>query len=258
MTEAVHRRLLKLAVAGFISLPAVIGYTSDAVKATGDTGSKAADGIALKIGWGSKYRSKKTTTAGRRIEMKGRLTAGGSPVPDASVKITRRTRVPGSEWEDLADAVTDSSGAFKQRVSGIPSSTIRAVYADPASGGSETRSVRLSVRPKVGFNAFPHRLRNKQKIVLKGSLSTGVADISPRGKTVTIKFRDLSSGKVIWRAFSVREAGKNGKFRVTHRFQRVTKPTRFRFRADVPAEFTWPFAAGISRVKSVVVRPRAV
>lgn len=256
MVGAENRSVLRLAIVGFISLIAVIGYMPDmAVSAVG-TDSEAADGVVLKLGWGSKYRSKKTTTAGRRIDLKGSLTVNGKPLSDAAIKLTRRTQVPGSEWEDVADVVTDSSGVFKQRVFDIPSSTFKAVYADPVSGISYTKSVKLSVRPKVDFNVFPRRLHNKQRIVLKGSLSTEVADISPKGKTVTIKFRDISSGKVSWRAFSVREAGKNGEFRVIHRFQRVTKPTRFRFRVDVPAEFAWPFVAGMSRVVSVTVRPR--
>ncbi len=241
--------LLQLLFASQVSM----GMSAKGSEATATTASKS----TLKFGWGGKYLSNKTTTVGRSIKVRGRLVVNGKPASNVTVSIKRRTRVPGSEWEDVADVVTDSQGRFKQSVGKVPSSTFTATYADVATGKSTNKSARLFVRPRIIFSVFPRRLRNGQRVVLKGTLLTKVSEISPKGKNVTIKFRDTSSGRASWRAFSVRKTDKKGDFRTTHKFLRVTKPTRFRFRVDVPAEFAWPFSTAKSRVVSVVVRPRS-
>ena len=46
-----------------------------------------------------------------------------------------------------------------------------------------------------------------------------------------------------------------GRFRISYRFRRISRPTRIYFRILVPAEGGWPYATGASRPRTAFVRP---
>jgi hypothetical protein len=58
-----------------------------------------------------------------------------------------------------------------------------------------------------------------------------------------------------WRTFANAHTNGNGVWRTSYRFETVTRRFRFRFRARIPRETTFPYQPGGSRETRVVVKP---
>jgi hypothetical protein len=58
-----------------------------------------------------------------------------------------------------------------------------------------------------------------------------------------------------WRTFATAEADSRGRWRMTHRFEATRRPTRYTFRAVVPAQTGYDWATGYSRSVRVLVTP---
>jgi hypothetical protein len=56
-----------------------------------------------------------------------------------------------------------------------------------------------------------------------------------------------------WQTFKVVNTHKGGRFGFRYRFTRTTRRQRYRFRAFVPAQSGYPYAAGRSKALGVVV-----
>jgi uncharacterized protein YfaS (alpha-2-macroglobulin family) len=85
------------------------------------------------------------------------------------------------------------------------------------------------------------------------SFSGRVASVPlpPAGKLVEIQVRQ-PSGR--WTTFRTLRTDSQGWWRLRYRFTRTACHTRYRLRAHIPTEAGYPFAAGRSRARSVLVR----
>lgn len=114
-----------------------------------------------------------------------------------------------------------------------------------------SRPVKLRVRAGTSLSASPHYLRNGDRVALHGRVAGGMA---ARGRTVVIEAR-AKSGQLKWTPVRVLHTNRKRRFALEYRFERTFRTTRYLFRARVPSQRGFPYVAGHSRRKSVLVEP---
>jgi hypothetical protein len=90
-------------------------------------------------------------------------------------------------------------------------------------------------------------LRTGQWLRFRGRLLHG--PIPPQGVLVEIQARRITG----WQTFGTTRANHKGRFHYRYRFSRTLGVQRYSFRARVPRQPTYPYAAGISKRFSVRV-----
>ncbi|MGE4426607.1 MAG: hypothetical protein AB7G37_09170 [Solirubrobacteraceae bacterium] len=191
---------------------------------------------------------------GKRPRISGRVTtAAGTPVRKAEIVLYRQTLgVSGTTAErHLKTVRTGSDGRFALAKGPEGANRIIATFV-PWKGAAPT--VRVTRRAHTGIavsrKARPTRLRNGGRLTLSGRLS-GAGD-SARGAVVRIDA--IVRGR--YRAVGTVRADKRGRWRWRYRFNGVTRPTRFSFRATVASSPAWPWGTHRSKRVRVRVDPR--
>jgi len=185
--------------------------------------------------------------AGRRAVIKGRLSGPtGAPIGRALVCVKSRVKRRGKPFAFVAGAVTGSDGRFAVR---LPRGPSREVIVGYRVGSVEIeRRLRLLSRPHPRLRVRPHRLRNGGRITMRGRIPRPFA----RHRIVVIQGRN--PGERRWITFEKARTNAAGKFRARYRFLRVTSGVaRFEIRALIPAQNGYPYAAGRSSARTVVV-----
>jgi hypothetical protein len=190
---------------------------------------------------------KRTITVGyrQRAIVSGRvLTAGGSPVPGATVCITARNDVLGARALQIGTVTTDAHGRFSYAWRATCSR--RLWLTSDAGGGLASASVLVRVRASVSAEATPTSLFNGQVMTLTGQLKGGPL---PRGAIVEMQvFRGTR-----WETFGTANAGRHRVFSFPYRFTDTLTTWTYVFRAFVPPQPGDAFAAGWSRAIPVLV-----
>lgn len=202
---------------------------------------------------GSKPRRTLTLWYGRRAGLRGRLaTTEGVPLSDAPVTV--RARVAGRHiYRTLGQAVTSRGGGFSFRIPRGPSRRFVVSFGGTRILRPTAGLARLRVRARATLRLSPKRLRVGRRLVFRGRVRGSRLHVPRRGKLVQVQFRDGRH----WRpAIRLGRTNRAGRFRISYRFRRITRPTRIRFRILVPAEGGWPFETGWSRTRRVDVYPK--
>jgi hypothetical protein len=184
---------------------------------------------------------------GKQATIAGRLTnRDGNPLPGQQVRVLW----PGAAGEELlAVLTTDGQGGFTYDAAGSASRTLRFVYAGtPTMLPAESR-VGLVVPAAGSFRASRRRVLNGGRVLFSGRVAS--VPRPPGGKLVEIQVRQPSGE---WTTFRTLRTDGQGRWRLPYRFTRTACHTRYRLRAHIPAEAGYPFAAGASRARSVLVR----
>ena len=186
-----------------------------------------------------------TTRLGRRLRLRGRLLgANRQPVAGAAVCIAVRDDTAQGSARPVGDLTTDGKGRFAATLAPGPSRTVYAVHRVP--GGAITASVQVRVRAPVRLRVSRRSLRNGQSVWLRGRLAA-----RPRpGVLVELQARRDSG----WQTFGTTRTGRGGRFAYPYQFTRTTSVQRYRMRARVPDQPSYPFAAGGSRPVTVTVK----
>jgi len=191
---------------------------------------------------------------GKRPRISGRVTtADGVPVRRAAIVLHRQALgVSGTTTERrLRTLRTDADGRFALARGPAGANRIIATFA-PWEGAEPT--VRVTRRAHTGIavsaTAKPRRLRNRGRLTLSGRL-TGAGE-SARGAVVRIDA--IVRGR--YRAVGTVRADRRGAWRWRYRFNGVTRPTRFSFRATVASSPAWPWGTHRSKRVRVRVDPR--
>jgi hypothetical protein len=188
-----------------------------------------------------------TARNGEHPRVVGRLVgSSGEPVQGARVCVAATAEVPGARERVLAKPTTDRAGRFSVRVRPAPAMRLRIAYWPGAQGALERfDSVRFRARPRLSIRP-------------QGTLHTGdrarfvVGLPAPyeAGRLVRVEAR--SSGQ--WIPVTGGRTGAGGVFRGSYRFHATTGRRVYRFRAVVPRQDGYPYGAGVSAVRRVVVR----
>lgn len=186
---------------------------------------------------------------GHLVRVRGRLvTPEGNPMQDVEIKAFTQVRDGHSPARLVATVKTSKSGAYSFLVLKGPSRTIRVIY--PGAGQIRSASKRLVLYVRASTTLRPSRrlLVNGETVRLSGHVRTG--RIPVKGKLVELEV--LNRGR--WRTFATTRATRRGAWKFDYRFDGTRGLQRYRFRAKIPRETGYPFAAGRSRVIVVQVR----
>jgi hypothetical protein len=109
---------------------------------------------------------------------------------------------------------------------------------------------RVAVRAGVSLKARPRQLTNGHAVRLRGRLAGRRAV----DRTIILEAR-AKGGRRAWTPVKVLHAGRRGRFSFRYAFERTYMTTRYLFRARVPVQRGFPYAAGRSGRRRVVVDP---
>jgi hypothetical protein len=185
--------------------------------------------------------------AGRDAQVAGRLVnRDGDGIAGAEVRVFSTSS---TSPEQLAAVLqTDDQGRYRYTASSSSSRTLRFVYAGSPLVLPAERSISMTVPARTSLHVSRSRVLNGQAVTFSGRLLTQPPP--PGGKLVELQAR-LSDR---WQTFRTTRTNAAGRWAIPYRFKRTRGVQRFRFRARVPAEASYSFAAGGSPQVAVRVR----
>jgi hypothetical protein len=184
-------------------------------------------------------------TFGRPLRLSGRLTnADGQPIDGATIEAFEAG--PGGP-RAIGLATTGSRGQFRYIVRTSRNRELVFRYDGSRRIAAATARFRLQVRAASTLRANRTRLWNGEQVVFSGRIRG--RPLPPAGKLIEIQayFRGR------WRTISTVRSDGTGRWRFPYRFGATLGRVTYRFRAQLPVEGGYPFAAGHSRVTEVVV-----
>jgi hypothetical protein len=186
-------------------------------------------------------------TFGRQVRFGGRLqNSHGQPIPSAEILVL--SRAAGTAEQPVSTLRTDAQGNFSHVTRARSTQTLRFVYQGTAVTLPSQSEVTVSVPAASTLRARPRRLRNGRTVHFAGRVRS--VPIPPAGKLVELQV--VLSGD--WQTFRTTYTDAAGEWKVPYRFERTCGLTRYRFRARLPAEASYPFETGVTRPVNVVVR----
>jgi hypothetical protein len=231
-TRAVPTRIDTRLVAGQVKL----------VKARGSRGGKRRTRRVIVV--------RPRVDYGRTVPIQGRLTMpGGNPVPNGIIEVWERISVPATQFRRVAVIGTDAAGRFTFKALRGPSRMLRFRYAGTALVRARTAEVKLQVNAATTLESSRRRVVNGDEIVLRGRVQG--RPLPTVGKLVQLQA--YSRGR--WLTFATPRAdAATGRWSYRYRFTATRGTVRYRFRASIPEESTYPYGRGASRSVFVLVR----
>jgi hypothetical protein len=184
---------------------------------------------------------------GERAQIRGRLEYGNRQ-PVAGVPLQVFSSNATTPEQQVGTVQTDSHGRYEYRVPAGASGTLRFVYAGTPLTLPVESQVTLLVKASSTIRARPRRVLNGRAVQFSGRLHS--LPVPPAGKLIELQV--VLSGR--WQTFRTTRTDAAGDWRVSYRFRRTCGLTRYRFRARLPAEASYPFVAGRTRPVRVRVR----
>lgn len=187
-----------------------------------------------------------TTRSDRPATITGSLSSASSdPVGGAQVCVAARVRGGEAAERVLATPTTDSRGAFSARVPAGPNREIRVAHWPNAERAHE-RYLTLKARaiPKL-------RLRPEGKLRNGERLRFGVRLPGPASSRRRAAIQARSGRR--WIRIAGGRTSASGRWRGAYRFSATTGTRRYAFRAVVPKQPGYPYAAGRSRIARATV-----
>jgi hypothetical protein len=185
---------------------------------------------------------------GQLVRVRGKLVSPeGNPLQGVDVQVFTAVRGAGAE-RLIATVKASRRGGFSFLVRRGPSRAIRIRYGGTAQIQGTTRTLLLNVRARTSMRPNRRHLVNGETVTFHGRVRTG--DIPAQGKLVEMQV--WLRGK--WRTFATTRADRRGLWKYDYRFDGTRGLQTYRFRAKLPPEAGYPFAAGGSRAVRVHVR----
>lgn len=186
---------------------------------------------------------------GTLVRVSGRLTTPeGNPMQGVDVQAVTQIRDGVTPQRLLATVKTSRTGRFSFLVRRGPSRTIDVRYGGTAQIRPSARQLTLNVRAATSLRPNRRDVVNGEDVRFHGRVRTG--RIPEKGKLVEMQV--FVRGK--WRTFVTTRASRRGTWQYDYRFDGTRGSQHYRFRAKLPPEAGYPFAAGLSRVVGVHVR----
>jgi hypothetical protein len=169
----------------------------------------------------------------------------GQPIAGAPIYVYSGSPLPAGGLTGFV--ATDGAGHFTYNARAFHNRIIRFVYPGAALIRPTESQVRVAVPAATSLRASRRRVRNGQSVRFRGRMRT--LPVPMGGKLVEMQahFRGR------WRTFSTVHTDARGRWRFRYRFGATVGTVRYRFRALLPREGGYPFAAGRSRVVRVTV-----
>jgi 5-hydroxyisourate hydrolase-like protein (transthyretin family) len=185
--------------------------------------------------------------SGGHARVAGRLVnRDGQGIAGAEVRVLSSSSVNPEQL--IAGLQTDRDGRFRYRAAGSTSRTLRFAYAGSPLILPAERTIEMRVPAQTSLRVNRSRVLNGQSVTFSGRLRTQPAPAS--GKLIELQVR-LSDR---WQTFRTSRTDGTGRWAIRYRFKRTRGVQRFRFRARLPHEASYPFAPGRSNSLTVRVR----
>jgi hypothetical protein len=185
---------------------------------------------------------------GRHATIVGRLTnRDGQPLPGQEIRVLAAE--PAGAEQLVAVLQTDGEGRYSYRALGSHSGMLRFLYAGTPLVLPAERQVQLIVPADGTLEPSRRRLLNGQSVVFRGRVRS--LPLPPTGKLVELQVRQPSGE---WTTFRTLRTDGGGRWALRYRFRYVACDTSYRLRVRIPGEAGYPFAGGVSRRRTVVVR----
>lgn len=198
----------------------------------------------------NRLRRKTSVALGRTVKIVGRLSAGKRRKGlRRKLLVYRRVSVQGARFKAVDRVRTTRRGRFTYRADAGPSRRYLFVYPGSNRVAGRIAAVDIRVRAKLGIGADDKRLRNGEAVTLGGRLRGG--HIPPGGALLELQV--FTRGK--WRPFATPRTDKKGRWSYAYRFETVAGRAKFRFRAVLRKQPTYPYTA---KSRSVPVRVRGL
>jgi hypothetical protein len=220
------------------------------------SGAKLSAAFVRQVGKpGARHRARRATRDVRfsqRSTVRGTLKApSGAPISDATVFIGQRPE--GQQWRVDGAVHTNSQGAFVYRPAARQSSRrLRAIYF-PFSDSHEyanSSALTLNVRAGLTLRVNRHAVHNGDRLIFTGRV---LGPVPAAGIAVTLQAKVGRHYRSFRQLRATSRTG--GRVRTVYRFERTTRPVRYRFRLKVVRQAGLPFQGGASPVVAVSVRP---
>jgi hypothetical protein len=184
---------------------------------------------------------------GRQVRVAGRfVNRDGQGIAGAEIRVVSRS--PVSPEQLVAVVQTDYDGRFHYTADGSTSRTLRFAYAGSPLVLPAEQAIQMSVPALTSLRVSRRRALNGQAVTFNGRLRT--QPVPATGKLVELQVR-LSDR---WQTFRTSRTDAAGRWAIRYRFKRTRGVQHFRFRASLPREDSYPFAAGGSRPLTVRVK----
>jgi hypothetical protein len=170
----------------------------------------------------------------------------GQGIVGAEVRVLSSS--PGSPEQLIAVLQTDRDGSYRYTAVGSTSRTLRFTFTGSPLVLPAERSITMKVPALTSLRVNRARVLNGQAVTFSGRLRT--QPVPTGGKLVELQVR-LSDR---WQTFRTSRTDDAGRWAIRYRFKRTRGVQRFRFRARLPSEASYPFAAGSSQPLTVRVR----
>ncbi len=184
---------------------------------------------------------------GESAQVAGRLVnPDGDGIAGAEVQVLATTPLGPEQLVGVVQ--TDAEGRYRYTAAGTSNRTLRFVYAGSSVILPAQSQLTMTVPAATELRVDRKRLRNGQAVTFTGPVRT--LPTPPGGKLVEMQVR--LPGR--WETFRTIRSDDAGQWSVRYRFRRTRGVQYYRFRARLPAEGSYPFIAGVSRVVTVRVR----
>jgi hypothetical protein len=174
------------------------------------------------------------------------LDASGNPVPGARVCVAAQPVARHSRERVLATPVTHADGRFAAAIPPGPGERLRAAYW-PAQRGALQRFARIRFRARPRL-----RLRPRGALRIGDRLRFAVHLPGPDPQRRIVRIEAISHRH--WVPVTGGRTGSGGTYRGSYRFHATRGLRTYRFRAVVPHQAGYPYAAGASPVREKRVR----
>jgi hypothetical protein len=187
---------------------------------------------------------------GRTIPLHGRLTSpGGNPLPDRDVEVYERVNLSSSPWRRIATIRTSRTGTFVFRALQGPSRLVRFRYPGTATIRGIMSEVELRVKAATSMRSSRRSVVNGEEVTFRGRLRGGPFPATSK----LIQLQAFARGH--WLTFATPRANSHtGLWSLRYRFAATRGRVRYRFRARVPKEASYPYESGVSKRVAVTVQ----
>ncbi|HVQ59565.1 MAG TPA: hypothetical protein VMS60_11730 [Solirubrobacterales bacterium] len=183
---------------------------------------------------------------GRKVRLAGRLVnRAGHAVPDAKVLVYSHQR-EGTE-QLVGTVTTNARGGFAYSVEARASRTFRFAYAGTATVLPAEDTATLLVKASSTISVSSKHVLNGQSVTFSGRVKG--RPLPEAGKLLELQW--FSSE---WETFRTIHSRVDGTWSLPYRFKRTCGIQRFRFRARLPGEASFPLEPGNSPVLAVRVK----
>jgi hypothetical protein len=174
---------------------------------------------------------------------------GGNPLAGADIEVWQRVKLGGAQWQRISQVRTSGTGRFRYKALKGPSRTLRFRYPGTATIRARSTVVDLRVRAVTSLRVNRNRVVNGDEVRFHGRVK---GRQSPEaGKLVYLQV--FTRGR--WSTFATPRANRiTGRWSSTYRFTGTRGRVRYRFRALVPREASFPYETGWSHSVHVTVR----